>query len=254
MAKQPSARPLDEHVVTSPPALPANLPSIASAKLPQAYEAARSALAACERLDECKDWADKMAALASYAKQADDDKLMQHAVRIKARAIKRCGELLEAIRPAKNQHDADDRARGGAPPSRAAVARDAGMSDDQRKQALRVAAIPEEQFEALVESDNPPTISQLEEIGTARATVIDVPIPPPPRPLIDLQGRDPDDFRASTTGQGCVRHLADFASRVAPAVVVRGAFPVEVEALERNAKTVAQWIGDLVDALAKERR
>ena len=47
-----------------------SLPSVNGARLPRTYEAARAALAECQQLDECKDWADKAAALASYAKQA----------------------------------------------------------------------------------------------------------------------------------------------------------------------------------------
>jgi len=42
----------------------ANLPSIAAAKLPASYEAAKIALAECSRIDECKNWANKAEALA----------------------------------------------------------------------------------------------------------------------------------------------------------------------------------------------
>jgi len=68
-----------------------------------------------------------------------------------SRAIRRCGELLGEIEAAKNQHDAKARARGGAPPSRGAAARAAGLSRDQRRNALRVASIPKADFEAAVE-------------------------------------------------------------------------------------------------------
>ena len=46
---------------------------VAAARLPVAYEQAKVALAACAKIDECRDWADRAKALASYAKQADDD-------------------------------------------------------------------------------------------------------------------------------------------------------------------------------------
>jgi hypothetical protein len=46
---------------------------------------------------------------------------------------------------------------------KAAIA--AGLSVHQMKVALRIAAIPEDQFEALVESDNPPTINRAAAIG-----------------------------------------------------------------------------------------
>ena len=40
--------------------------------VPAAYEAARAALAKCVKLDECKEWADKAAAMEIYARQAKD--------------------------------------------------------------------------------------------------------------------------------------------------------------------------------------
>jgi hypothetical protein len=59
------------------------LPSIPNAKLPAAYTVAKRALAECGKVDECKDWADKAAALGSYAKQSGDKSLStwQHASR-----------------------------------------------------------------------------------------------------------------------------------------------------------------------------
>src|SRR5438046_9428855 len=79
------------------PALPSDLPPINKAKLPATYQSAKVALAECTRIDECQDWADKAEALASYAKQAQDDGLRKMADRIQARAIRRCGELLQQI-------------------------------------------------------------------------------------------------------------------------------------------------------------
>jgi hypothetical protein len=48
-------------------ALPTNI-DISSARLPATYEQAKLALASCERIDECWEWANKAEALASYAK------------------------------------------------------------------------------------------------------------------------------------------------------------------------------------------
>jgi hypothetical protein len=81
------------------PGLPANLPSVAHAKIPATYQAAKTAIAECVRVDECQDWADKAEALASYARQADDDSLRRMANRIQARGIRRCGELIREIAP-----------------------------------------------------------------------------------------------------------------------------------------------------------
>lgn len=74
-----------------------NLPSIESARLPQSYEFAKAALSKLVRIDECRKWANKADAMASYAKQADDKSLYNMAVRIRARAIRRCGELLKQM-------------------------------------------------------------------------------------------------------------------------------------------------------------
>ena len=161
--------------------------SPANARLPQTYESAKLALANCARLDECKDWADKAAALASYAKQANDDELMKMATRIRDRAIRRAGELLKQIAPAKNQHAASARV-GARPSSRKEAAAAAGLSPHQHKQAIRVADVPEREFESQVESNKPPTISQLAQQGIKR---------PAPKPIIDLKGRDPGEFNRS---------------------------------------------------------
>jgi len=135
--------------------LPAGLPSIANAKLPAVYANAKTALAQCERIDECKDWADKAAALASYAKQADDKSLHRMATRIQVRAIQRCGDLLKQIDAAKNQHDAEKRSRlagvGGGPSTRREAGKGAGLSERQQKTAVRVANVPKDEFEAAVE-------------------------------------------------------------------------------------------------------
>jgi hypothetical protein len=85
--------------------------------------------------------------------------------RIQARAIRRCGELLEKIRPARGG-DRRSKSTGGHPPvGRAKVAAKAGMSEHQRKTALRVANVPKAEFEEAVESPNPPTVTELAERG-----------------------------------------------------------------------------------------
>lgn len=152
----------------------------ANAKLPQTYANAKSALYSCVSIDECQSWADKAAALASYAKQSQDEELMKMATRIRDRAIRRAGELLKQIKPAPNQHVAG----AGAHTSRTDAARDAGMSKHQQVQAVRVANVPAETFDKLVESPTPPTVTKLAAMGTK----------PAPRPVIDLKGRDPEAF------------------------------------------------------------
>jgi hypothetical protein len=150
--------------------LPVPLPDTKTAQLPASYEQAKQALAECERLDECKTWADKMAALASYGRQAHDDSLVKHAMRIQVRAIQRAGELLREFDARQGQNlpvpkSGGDPTFSPAPISRREAAEAAGMSKDQQVQAVRVANIPKPDFERLIEGDNPPTVTALAEMG-----------------------------------------------------------------------------------------
>lgn len=155
---------------------------IQAARLPETYENARVALAECQQVDECKDWADKAAALASYAKQAEDDQLERMAQRIRARAIRRAGELLKQIEPQQGQRRDLQPSVGDHTKSREDAAREAGMSKHQQVQATRIANVPEREFEEQVESPKPPTLSQLASQGIK------------PRQPVDLGGRDPKAF------------------------------------------------------------
>jgi hypothetical protein len=97
-------------------------------------------------------------------------------IRIQARAIRRCGELLLEF---EKQHGANQNIRDGNGPkvyTRKEAAEDAGLSERQQKTAVRVASVPEEEFEAQVESDSPPTVTALAEQGTHK------------KPLHDLEG------------------------------------------------------------------
>lgn len=93
-------------------------------------------------------WANKAEALASYAKQADDDTLRKQADRIQARAIRRCGELLKQFdgrgRPTENNE-------GAHTISQREAAAEAGMSRHQQSTAVRVANLPAEAFVAELE-------------------------------------------------------------------------------------------------------
>lgn len=144
--------------------LPATIP-VGNAKLPQRYQEAKDALQSCEEIDECQDWADKAAALASYARQAQDDALERMAMRIKTRAIKRAGELLKRLpehlggRPSSKPMPAPTQV------SRSEAAKKAGLSERQKVTALRVASVPDDEFEEAVESEKPPTVTALAERG-----------------------------------------------------------------------------------------
>ena len=222
--------------------LPDNLPSIAKAKLPEIYMRAKDTLAECSRIDQCQEWADKAEALASYAKQAEDSSLRQMADRIQARAIRRCGELLRALapqetspgRPAKNSN-------GTVTISRQQAAEDAGLSTRQKRTALRVANVPRSEFEAAVESSDPPTVTQLAEQGKR----------PAPKPLIDLKGRDPKEFNISLHAQGDMRIFAEMTARVDPSIVVRGAFDEDKPEMFEYMAAILTWLKRLKSELEK---
>ncbi len=98
--------------------------------------------------------------MASYARQSEDDSLRRMCDRIQARAIRRCGELLAAIKTAQAGRP---KISGDAPTnlSRTQAARDAGLSRDQRVTALRVAKVPSDEFEVAVEAEESPTVTDL---------------------------------------------------------------------------------------------
>jgi hypothetical protein len=141
-------------------------PSIARAVLPASYQNAKAALAECTRIDECQDWANKAEALASYAKQAQDDGLRRMADRIQARAIRRCGELLQQI--ASAQGSRTDLEPCIAADTKSGVARRAGLSKRKQITATRVARIPRQEFEQAVESEEPRTVTALSERGVQK--------------------------------------------------------------------------------------
>jgi hypothetical protein len=83
---------------------------------------------------------------------------------VTARAIRRGGELLKEIEPQPGKRTDLEPDDGAVTRSRAAT--DAGISQRQSVTALRVASIPEDEFERQVESNTPPTFTAPAEQGT----------------------------------------------------------------------------------------
>lgn len=223
--------------------LPVNIPAL-GAKLPEVYQSAKSALAQCARIDECKAWADKAAALASYAKQSEDKSLEKMARRIRVRALDRVGEVMRQIesdaeaetrRKSKLKH-APRKAPAG-PTSRDDHAKAAGLSAKQIKTALRVNNVPRDEFEKAVESDDPPTATELAERGRRKK--------PKAKPIIDIGGRTPDEIGAATAVMGALGRLYDVAHTQDPARVVRGFFDHERQEFSERAEVVLNWVGQI---------
>lgn len=236
-------------------ALPADI-SIAGAKLPRSYEHAKQALAACINIDECWEWANKMEALASYAKQSDDETLFKHATRIRARAVRRCGELLKLIEPSKGGRPAENPGAGRPslegwipgtgqrepsldgwiPGSRTEAADAAGLTEHRKKQALRVATVSSEKFEEWVEAETPVSVAKLAEAGRQ-----------PRQPSADhLQGRDPEQFSAATHTMGAMRRFAEKCGERDAEYIAAGVLPSEVAEARRLVASIDAWLDRFV--------
>lgn len=167
-----------------------NMLASVNAPLPATYETAKNALAQCQAIDECKDWADKAAALASYARQSEDLELEKMAQRIRARAMRRAGEIAkQMMQPHGGDRKSDQVTTDHNLMPRERVQEVSGFSKHQLDTSLRVANIPEAKFTSQVESANPPTLTELARQGTQKRET-------PPDPQTWLQGRSAQSFNA----------------------------------------------------------
>ena len=206
--------------------LPAKI-NVAKAKLPATYIEAKKALAKCQRIDECKKWADKMAALASYGKQAGDMALFNSASEIKKRAIDRGGILLLQIedkrgRPSKNR--LPEQMNLG----RMQAAKEAGWSRNQANTAIAVANIPRDEFEKHV-GNSKESLKDFAKRGVKK--------PKPPLP-----------YRIEySEWTGSIRQLSQIPNCGLKVLAER--IPIERPSLLKEAKTAAQnlerWIATL---------
>ena len=209
---------------------------ISGAPLPERYEAAKRAVAECHRVDECKDWSDKAVALASYARQVRDHELVTLAQRINGRAVRRCGELLREADGRRGQNLPGTKSGGtptfSEPPSRKDLANAAGLSKDQQVTASRVARIPEEEFEAAVESESPPSVTKLGEMGKRKR-----------EGPAHLEGIDPAVFSQATQVEGSLRMFrVDAVEVVTPEEYARGLRKADFPEAVRTAGVIVGWL------------
>jgi hypothetical protein len=168
-----------------------------------------------------------------------DESLFKMATRIQARAIRRCGELLKEIeashggRPSKQTSTGTDTSL-----TRKQAAEEAGLSKRQKDTALRVANIPEEEFEAQVESDSPPTVTALAEQGTQKK-VFD------PFDLMD-SGISFEDHKLATHVIGVGQELSTFSVMARPEKVWRGLRDYERADLLADLRLIRDWIDSII--------
>ncbi len=123
--------------------------------------------------------------------------------------------------------------------TREQAATDAGLSEHQRNSALRLSAIPEQDFVAQIERDKPPTVTALAKQGTVEQ----------PKPLIDLRGIPPADYARATQPIGTFRRFSEFCKAQPPARIAGALMPHEVASVLKNASTVDAWLDQFVDNL-----
>lgn len=113
------------------------------------YEAARTALAECHRVDDVKDIRDKAQAMAAYARQAKDTEMVQWVTEIKVRAERRAGELLSQMKQSGEltPHGGDRRSDSR---SDTTSLKDVGISPDQSSRWQQLASMSAEHFETAV--------------------------------------------------------------------------------------------------------
>lgn len=117
------------------------------------YEAARSALQAAHDVDEVKEIRDKAQAMAAYAKQANDTKLVEWATEIKVRAERKAGEMLAEMKVNGSRARPADNLKAGpkSPDVTSGATLDSlGISKNQAARWQKLAAVPESQFEQAV--------------------------------------------------------------------------------------------------------
>jgi hypothetical protein len=217
--------------------LPTNLPP---AQLPQLYQSAKQAIAQCDALDECHTWSDKAAALASYAKQANDFELETTARRIRGRAIERCGVLIAAIPaaptiPARNP---DGTVTAGAHNNgRWATAEAAGLSPWQIRTALDVASIPKPLFEEMIERPKAPTVQELQ-----AACEKNLPRLHPNEPI--KTEKEIQEFQAATQAIAALRRFTETIKLTRPIDVIRGGAQNKLEIQILSNQAIA-WLEEI---------
>ena len=212
-----------------------DLPAVVtSARLPETYTKAKLALAACVHIDECKDWADKAEAMASYARQSGDTELRKMADRIQARAVDRCGQLIKQIPAGKTGPRL--KSAGQIQLSDRDVARiAAGISKHLASTAVAVNSIQRAKFEREVESDNPPSVTKLAEMGRQRRQ--------PPK--AETRGASAEETRAAATLTEAVTAFARATKGIKIEVALAGCTATAAEALKADTKEAQAWLAML---------
>ena len=114
------------------------------------YDAARYALSVAVEVDEVKDIRDKAAAMAAYARQAQDKELLQWATEIKVRAERRAGEMMRDMEKNTGAKGIGPIAVTRLDRNQAPTLADMGISKNESSRWQKLAAVSNEKFEEAV--------------------------------------------------------------------------------------------------------
>ena len=200
------------------------------------------AIMECFHTDECQDWADKMQALASYARQSQDYEMEKTALRIRARAIRRGGEILKETEKQSfngNQHVVRD----AADPNhitRKAAAEDAGLSARQAKTMIRVSNVPNKIFEEQIESDTPPTITSLAQQGIT---------PSKKPPMFEQLGMTKEAFQAGMYFRGDIEDFGKAIKKYDVQDIIDGSTPDQRHRIYNLIRKIDAFTDQLISKL-----
>ena len=159
------------------------------------------------------------------------------ALRIQNRAMRRAGELLKQV-PRADANGANlvqHRQDGDVPPvTRTRVATDAGLSERQRKTALRVASVPEPDFERAVESASPPTVTRMAAAGTGQRQ--------------KASTLSEGDYPGATDATRYLRELSAFCATRDPIAVAAGVRDPDL--MRGFVETIDRWLDSFITHLA----
>jgi len=125
------------------------------------YDEMCRAIAAAYAVDEVKEIHDKALALEIYSRQAHNIENERRAIEIRIRAERRCGQLLGEIEKAKGAAQEGIGRRGGTPSDGARTLSDRGISYDQSSRWQKLAAVPEDEFEATFAKPGKPSTTAI---------------------------------------------------------------------------------------------
>ena len=129
------------------------LPTPQMATVAPNWHAMRTAIAECERVDEIKSLSDKAVALRAYYAQSRDVDNEIAAMRIRLRAERRLGELIEREQEAGRL--ATQSTGGHREVSSMTTLGELGIGRDRSARAQELARVPAEQFEAALSTGRP---------------------------------------------------------------------------------------------------